>query len=280
MKRVLLTACLGAALLSLSGQALAEVQIPHTFVNGEKADASQVNANFSALADAIDQQATAGPETIDISRYFAPHYIRSSTFDLVYSQTTYDGTGKVEEERWAEPGKAVNTYEVVSAEENKYRYQFLAYAPDGKLSWDDLGDANLDEKGIWYRYWEGSPDMNNPEAGMIRTEFDSPIVTIPGNAYINAVWANAAAGTSTNTLTSEHEGIYLYMDQRALVAIEDVEVKAGSFQDCLKISAIQPANSRMDVRWICPEVGLAKQYRVRGTSERLTELVSYERLSE
>jgi hypothetical protein len=41
-------------LLALSGFALANFTTPHTFVNGTVADADQVNQNFSAIADVLD----------------------------------------------------------------------------------------------------------------------------------------------------------------------------------------------------------------------------------
>ena len=41
-------------LLSAASSAQAQVTIPNTFTNGEVADAAEVNANFSALANALD----------------------------------------------------------------------------------------------------------------------------------------------------------------------------------------------------------------------------------
>ena len=48
------TLLLIALLLSAASSAQAQVTIPNTFTNGEVADAAEVNANFSALADALD----------------------------------------------------------------------------------------------------------------------------------------------------------------------------------------------------------------------------------
>ena len=41
-------------LLSAASSAQAQVTIPHEFTNGEVAEAAEVNANFTALADALD----------------------------------------------------------------------------------------------------------------------------------------------------------------------------------------------------------------------------------
>ena len=41
-------------LVSAASSAQAQVTIPHEFTNGEVAEAAEVNANFSALADALD----------------------------------------------------------------------------------------------------------------------------------------------------------------------------------------------------------------------------------
>ena len=48
------TLLLIALLLSAASSAQAQVTIPNTFTNGEVADAAEVNANFSALANALD----------------------------------------------------------------------------------------------------------------------------------------------------------------------------------------------------------------------------------
>jgi len=46
----ILLGAIGAPFLALAGN----VTLPHTFVNGQVADANDVNANFSALADAVN----------------------------------------------------------------------------------------------------------------------------------------------------------------------------------------------------------------------------------
>jgi len=275
MRRVLLSASLSAALLSLSGQALAEVQIPHTFVNGEKADASQVNENFSALANAINEKNRLAAETIeDISAYFAPLHIQKAVFEDRYAMTDQNSGY----EKW-EGARRTETYEVVSKEDNKYLYHTLAYKPDGSLFWDDNGDINLDSRGIWFSYSEYSNNIDDASQGMTKESYEGAVISLPASVSVNQSWSNGQAGTIADKDSGESLGVRLYADQRTLTAIEDVTVTAGSFKQCLRITQLRPQQNRIDVRWLCPQVGLVKQFRYRGSSKRVIELQSYETAS-
>jgi|GEM_PF-3650229 len=86
-------------------------------------------------------------------------------------------------------------------------------------------------------------------------DYSPPIVKLTGAMIPGIAWGEA--GHIFSTLSGES----FYTDKLEILAVEDVSVTAGDFNDCLKIHSVgQYGNepyTRMD--WFCPEMGLVKR---------------------
>jgi len=256
----------------LSAYSFAEVNVPHTFSNGERADANQVNENFSALAANLNRIVI--PETIeDPSLYFPPKHLTEVVYTERYSREVVQSDGSRITE-W-EVHRRPERYEVISAEEGRYRYHTQDIAPDGSIYWEDSGDFNVDARGIWYSYHESPWNPNDEASPLVEVRYDGPYVSLPLNARVNQHWSNTQAGLQSDKGTNENQTVRMYVDFRSFTAIEDISVEAGEFSQCLKITQIRPQYSRIDIRWLCPKVGLVKLIRSRESGDRITELQSY-----
>ena len=87
-------------------------------------------------------------------------------------------------------------------------------------------------------------------------DYDPPVVVLHDAMVPGIAWGSAGA------INSSSSGENFYTDKSEILAIEDVTVPAGTFNDCLKIHrlrefAVAITINRME--WYCPNVGLVKQ---------------------
>lgn len=109
-----------------------------------------------------------------------------------------------------------------------------------------------------------------PPALIDMRTFSPPVVFLGDSMVPGSAWASAGEMNST------FNGLSGFIDKREVVGVENVSVTAGSFHDCLKVHVLTligtNAQADIEMNWICPDIGVVKSVRGRGTA--LLELVS------
>lgn len=140
------------------------------------------------------------------------------------------------------PGEVARTDIVTDPEGNVIRYTTITFIPTAE-SFDQV-------KTEWY-----DPSGMPPEP-YDRTDYNPPLVKLTNAMIPGIAWGSAGVMNST------WSGQSYYLDKLEVLAVEDVSVTAGAFEDCLKIHSVHQyrgntAHSQMD--WYCPEMGLVKR---------------------
>jgi hypothetical protein len=98
------------------------------------------------------------------------------------------------------------------------------------------------------RYDVAYPPPNQPTRTRV---FEPPVPVLTDSMCLGYAWGSAA---DLNSAPPDPSG---YVEKDELLAIESIQVPAGTYQNCLKIHRSRFGRDRMD--WICPEMGLVKR---------------------
>ena len=103
----------------------------------------------------------------------------------------------------------------------------------------------------------------SPPALYDTRNYDPPVDILTDSMVPGVAWASAGEMNST------HSGVSYFIDKREVVGVENVNVTAGSFHNCLKVHVLTRIGSNyqvdIEMNWICPDIGLVKRVGGRGT---------------
>lgn len=231
MKKFISTICilLGIFIVGISFAADEGVEIPYTFENGAIADANEVNANFDAIAQYIN-------EKLIIVYDYGTSVDTIKTFSQTASPTTITAIVT---------GEGIETWEF---EDGRKIEHLKAASVDGTLEigrreyiWDEvLGDHVLTQ------------DLT----------YDPPIigVDIAGAKEVGQIWGGAYCEKKPDETIYGFETLMF-----SILAIEDITVPAGTFLNCIQI--YKNTRAYKSVIWYAPGVGMVKYVGVLGLME-------------
>ena len=107
----------------------------------------------------------------------------------------------------------------------------------------------------WVQSQTYNPDVD-PPALVDVTDYDPPVVALTNAMVPGIAWGS---GGTINSLSS---GENFYTDKSEVLAIENVTVPAGTFNECLKIYRLREFDVSITIQrveWYCPDIGLVKR---------------------
>ena len=170
------------------------------------------------------------------------HYQDGVAYDLVW---TFDRSNPPEVIRIDEATDTISNVVV--------RYQARTFTPTAE-SFDLVQLERYDPAAI-------PPELYDT------VDFIPPRVTLTSAMVPGIAWGSA--GIQNSTLSGQS----YYIDKPEVLAVEDVSVTAGEFENCLKIHSVHQlggGSSHGQMDWFCPGMGLVKRIH----SRELLDLVN------
>ncbi|WP_455208693.1 collagen-like triple helix repeat-containing protein [Kaarinaea lacus] len=277
--------------LSLSLASLANAAPLVTFSNGSKTNADDVNFNFNELATRIDAipAGPPGPQGI-------PGQDGANGLNGDNGADGRDGAPGPKGDK-GDPGEALTVYNGLNYGTNATQKVFNAY---GSSFWNTethiYDSVTLPGKVLLYRnraldgvpfrvdvyrysgepsiglmlearqrYDENTVDPANPLASQPTriSTLETPIITLASTMTIGHPWVSASKVDESDLVVGD-VWITAAVETRTLMAIENVTVPAGTYNNCAKILVHRNATSFgsdfQRVSWYCPNgVGMVKQ---------------------
>ena len=243
MNKIIITTSL---LLGLSTTAIAgEANIPNNFSAGSPAIASEVNANFSALKDAIDDNHTRIGTTFDYRDYISN--ASSKTFTILNPNDSGRRCGDTEIQNYTRTPNGDNTditmvRRIYSSGEECRRDDF---------TYTNTPTSRLLKEHILYDSTTGE---------ITRTNTSTPPATLAtSNMVKGASFSSASIITKSDAAPSDE--LTTLVMTRSISEQASVTVPAGSFTDCINIYEDRTSfgfGSHKRVLTYCNSVGLVK----------------------
>ena len=212
--------------------------VAHQFQSGQKAVASEVNANFQELADRIS--AIPGATT-----YAYQNYIGNNVTQKVFATSGTISCGNTETRNYSRTSVAGGTQIVET---------HIVEDGDGACSYrtfEHLATTTSRDIVGWT-----TRDDTNPSTILSEVTLTSPIPGLLSVMPLGGSWGSSSDATSTPP------GDPGMTEKNTLLGVENVTVPYGSFNGCLKIHTLRTSASNglfSRMSWYCPNVGLVKQ---------------------
>ena len=177
--------------------------------------------------------------------------IQSKTFAYLWNGVVYDLVWTFDR---STPNEVIRIDEVFDANDDLVRYQTRTFKPTAE-SFDVVQVESYDTG-------------YDPPVVYDTVDFTPPRVILTSAMVPGIAWGSAGVQNGTSS------GQQLFTDKVEVLAVGEVSVSAGAFEDCLKIHGVHhfsgagSAHGQMD--WFCPGMGLVQRIH----SRELLDLVS------
>jgi hypothetical protein len=251
--------------------------VPHSFSNGQPANADQVNENFQELADRIEEipvgppgpQGPIGPQGLQgepgpagdgiIQVNFDPyrHNFASKTFTII-KKSIVSGLFEPEEEEIrtydrSTPGQLVVTHEGINIQSGQTVRGEVRF-----FTTDNGQDKVWTQRDVYFDW-----DVID-----YTVEYSPGITVIPGTLKMGIPWNSAVIARTIDINGADPAKEEIIIDSRTLIAQESISVAGVTYIDCLKVLVERGGAPSID--WYCAGYGLVK--RMSGTS--IMELIA------
>jgi hypothetical protein len=241
-----------------------DVDIPNTFTSGTTAVAAEVNANFNAVKEAVDDNdARITTNTGDISDLQAQ---LTGLLPTVNMDSYKPQSGLVKTMTYTYftgPGVADEVYDITVSWNGVTNVEEWAWENGNNYKFFYVQDA----QGL---LWEESEIYDSGTTTTTTEELDPPLLSImaSGDRAIGVSWGGASVITSTRQTVPPTIYLGATCRMQTILGIEDVTVPAGTFENCVKIYQNYISDR---VYWLAPGFGWIK----RVADGSLWELESY-----
>lgn len=256
MKKKILAVILGMTIGATANAA--GPTVPHSFQSGQKAVASEVNANFQNLADRIDDLSVRidglpGGTVLNLSDFSQADNITGKSF-----QISNNANGCTADNRTYTKNVVGDTTTIVET--------VVGTSAGGATPCSHVTNT-LERNPTGLRV--AKVDTRTPDGATLT---DS-VTFIPAQLYLPAQLSKGSTWSGETVLTRS-SGATVFLAQHTLIGLENVTVPKGTFNNCLKTyrsSVAGTGSSTARVEWRCPGMGLVKQI---DTFAGISELVT------
>ncbi|MES9906468.1 MAG: Ig-like domain-containing protein [Sedimenticola sp.] len=250
-------------------------QVPHQFQTGQKAVASDVNANFQELADRIEtlrQDVGGAPVTSMKARDYLPSGNMEKLFTVSDVSTSPSATPFApftRDIKWQltpQPDGTISLYrEYPRLDPEPVAGMTYRYSQHGVL--DAEGAKQTKSRSYTYYDW-GYSDINSESV------YTTPILKLKANMRKHDTWVSAYEYVSTGWGGPSSEAKQSSILRYTVLGQEDVTTPAGRFPAALKVmkESLSSSTSTPTLYWYAPGIGIVRE----SYGSAFSELSSYE----